>query len=59
MNTHIQELIYTANKLCFSLDEIIKKDKEFSLNVLIELDKINLNTQKIRINLTEIRDYIS
>ncbi len=59
MKTNLQELIQAADHLCFTLDEIIKKDREFSFNVLSELDKISMSSFCIKQNLMEIQEYIA
>lgn len=58
MNIDLQELIESADKLCLSLEKIIENDKQFSINVLIQLDRMKLNSDKISSNLRDIREYI-
>lgn len=58
MKVDIQDLIQAADNLCESLDKCIENEKQFSIDVLIALDKMALDSRKIALNLMEIQYYV-
>jgi len=57
MKTNIQELIDAADQLCESLDRCIQNEKQFSINALIALDQMAIDSRKIALNIMEIKYY--
>ncbi len=58
MKTDIKDLILAADNLCESLDRCIENEKQFSIDVLIALDKMASDSRKIAVNLMDIQYYV-
>lgn len=55
--SNLQLLIETAEKLCNTLDQAAKNEKQFALNVCIELERMSWEALRMSNDLKQIKEY--
>lgn len=58
MKSDLQELIDTAKKLSDRLDEIARQDREFSVNLQIEFERMSWEAIRWMDDLKAIKQYV-
>jgi hypothetical protein len=58
MKTDLEELVETADRLCSSLDKAASNERQFNIQVCIQLERMSWETLRVANDLREITEYM-